>query len=438
MKKKKSAKKSTAKPAAWKTWVFGWLVPGLLVTLPALIVTAGTNENFRLPKLLLSELLVLLTLAGLSLRLRGVEVVSWREVLRQPVVLAVGPLVLVAALSFAVGEHRHHGAQALTSLAIGAAALVGWCLGLRAGERQRVFQCLLVPASLLSLVAVLQYHDLAEIFRFQDPLKERIGVTSLAGGAFDLSAYLLLPALIAQRGLALAAGPRGRVIYGLLLALFLYAIAITQTLSVLAALLLGSLVLWAFLVPRRKLFAAMGIALTIGALLVATIGPLRQRMTSKLGDLQRADLNRVLTGRLDGWRAAGWMFEQHPLLGVGHGAYRAEFGLAKLALKEEGVRFYRLQHQPYFVNAHNEILEVAAETGALGLGALLWGLFCLARAARRQSGRLRPGDLGLLAGGLAAMAIVAVTNFPFRIALVGYPMLFFLGWVFAEPEEAET
>ncbi len=438
MKTKKSAKKPTAKPAAWKTWVFGWLLPGILVSLPALIVTAGTNENFRLPKLLLSELLVLLTLAGLSLRLRRVEVVSWGDVLRQPVILAAGPLVLVAALSFAVGEHRHQGAQALTSLVIGAAALVGWSLGLREPERQRVFRCLLVPASLLALVAVLQYHDLAEIFRFQDPLQERIGVTSLAGGAFDLSAYLLLPALIAQRGLALAAGSRGRVVHGLLLALFLYAIAITQTLSVLAALLLSSLALWAFLVPRRKLFAAMGIALTVGALLGATIGPLRQRVTSKLGDLQRADLNRVLTGRLDGWRAAGWMFEQHPLLGVGHGAYRAEFGFAKLALKEEGVRFYRRQHQPYFVNAHNEILEVAAETGALGLGALLWGLFCLARAARRRARSLGPEDLGFLVGGLVAMVIVASTNFPFRIALVAYPMLFFLGWIFAEPEVAEA
>lgn len=437
MKKKKTAKQSAAKPAVWKTWVFGWLMPGLLVTLPALIVTAGTNENFRLPKLLLSELLVLLTLAALSLRLRSVGVIPWGEVLRKPVVLATGPLLLVAALSLAFGEHRHHGAQAMASLAIGAVGLVGWSLGLRPRERERVFRCLLFPASLLALVGVLQFHDLAEIFRFQDPLKERIGVTSLAGGAFDLSAYLLLPALIAQRGMALAAGPRGRVVYGLLLALFLYAIAITQTLSVLVAVLLGSLGLWFYLVPRRRFFAAAGIALTIGALLVVTIGPLRQRVSSKLGDLQRADLNRVLTGRLDGWRAAGWMFEQHPLLGVGHGAYRAEFGFAKLALKEEGVQFYRRQHQPYFVNAHNEILEVAAETGALGLGALFWGLFCLARAVRHRVAGLSAADRGFLVGVLVVITIVALTNFPFRIALVAYPMIFFLSWIFAEPEEPE-
>jgi len=412
----------------------------LLVTLPAVVVAPGASDAFRLPKLLLSELLALLSLFLLSWRLRSVDRIDGRRLLRHPAILAVAPLLVVASLSYFWSDHPRHVAQALPSLWIGAAALVGWSLALRPGEHPAVLRALAVPAVILSAFAAGQFHGLYSPFEFRDPLQERIAITSLAGGAFDLAAYLVLPALVAQ--LAIRRSGRWWWLWGGVLALAIYAIAVTQTLSAVIALLAGTLVLQLTLVPWRRVAAATAVIGVLAGVVGLGVEPLRQRLDTKLESLRSGDLNRVLTGRLDGWWAAGWMFRQEPLTGVGHGAYRAEFGTAKLALLEEGKRFYRRQHQPYFSNAHNELLEVAAETGALGVAALLWGIACLARELARRwreasGSERRRREVGLMAAGVVALLVLAATNFPLRLGLVAYPCLFLLSWVFAGGGEAE-
>jgi O-antigen ligase len=412
----------------------------LLVTLPAVVVTPSASDAFRLPKLLLCELLALLSLLFLSWRLRSVEKVDWRRLFRHPAFLAVAPFVVVASLSFFWSDHPRHVAQAVPSLWIGAAALVGWSLALRPGEHPAVLRALAVPAAVLSVVAVGQFHGVFSPFDFRDPLQERIRITSLAGGAFDLAAYLVLPALIAQ--LALRRSGRRWWLWGVVLALAIYAIAVTQTLSAVLALLAGTFVLQLTLVPWRRVAAATAVIAVLAVVVGLGVEPLRQRLDTKVASLRSGDLNRVLTGRLDGWRAAVWMFRQEPLTGIGHGAYRAEFGTAKLALLEEGKHFYRRQHQPYFSNAHNEFLEVAAETGWLGVMALLWGVGWLARELARRwreaaGSERRRRRVGLMAAGVVALLVLAVTNFPLRLGLVAYPYLFLLSWVFAGGGEAE-
>ena len=107
--------------------------------------------------------------------------------------------------------------------------------------------------------------------------------------------------------------------------------------------------------------------------------------------MARGDWNSVLTGRLDGWRAAVWMFERHPLAGVGQGAYQPEFVPAKLALLDRGVLFFpALTQVGGFGNAHNEILEAAADWGIPGLLALAWGLWVLAEGPAPDPGAAGP------------------------------------------------
>ena len=169
------------------------------------------------------------------------------------------------------------------------------------------------------------------------------------------------------------------------------------------------------------------------AVLVLAVGPLRQRVAAKLGQARQGDWNQVITGRLDGWRAAAWMLREHPWTGVGHGAFRPEFVTAKLALLDRGVQFDAQLIQPVFANAHDEYLEAGADWGIPGLLALGWALWVLAGAVRAR----RPGSGGraLAVAGAVALAVLALAYFPFRIALIGYPALLFLAWVLrAEPE----
>ena len=416
----------------------------LLFLLVPLAFSRTAYESFRLPKLLLSELLGLASLLLLALRLRAVERVGWRAFFRQPVVQAVLPMLAVASVGLVASDYPLHVREALASLWIGSACLVGWSLALSAEEHFRLLRGLIVPAALLSILAILQFLGWFVPFEFERNVGERIGLTSLAGGAFDLATYLVLPCLFLQASLRQASA---KWRWPLILAAGVcgYALVVTQTLTALLAFAAGSLMLWWAWLPRRRFVAAAAVIALVGLGLGLGFGPLRQRLERKLDSLLRGDVNQVLTGRLDGWRAALWMVRQEPLTGVGHGAYRAQFGVAKEALWHEGVRFYKSQHRVYFTNAHSDVLEALAEWGVPAAFVLLWGGFLWIRCLRRVRERERADDdddsgLGdpsqLMAAGTAVLIILALTNFPFRIALVAFPAILFISWIFAAAREA--
>ncbi|MEM7351932.1 MAG: O-antigen ligase family protein [Acidobacteriota bacterium] len=415
----------------------GFLALWLLFLLVPMVFAPSAQESFRLPKLLLAEGLALLSLVCLVFRLRHLERVDLSAFFRQPVVVAILPILAVATSGLLTSDHPLHVRQALASLWIGLACLVAWSSLLSAEEHWTLLRSLIFPATVLSLLALLQFYHFFNPFEFADPVEARLGITSLAGGAFDLAAYLVLPCILVQVSLWRQPAGASRWVEGLAALASFYALAVTQTLTAIVAVMVGTVTLWLVLLPRRRaMLAAAGVAL---ALLVVglAIEPLRERLDRKLNSLQRGDIDRVLTGRLDGWRAALWMWQEHPWTGVGHGAYRAEFGFAKEALAGEGVKFYRSQHQVYFVNAHSDPLEALAEWGLLGVVAVAWGFHVLLRALRRVAAAGGRSAVGPMLAGLAAVAVLASSNFPLRIGLVAYPVLFFLSWIFASSREAE-
>ena len=397
-----------------------------------LLVVPSLHESFREPKLLAAEWLGLASLLALAPQLGGRRI-DWRGFLRSPAVVAVVPLLALATASLATSRHPLHVREALWDLGVGAACLIGWTFGFGRAKKERFFVALLAPAALLAFLAILQFHRLWEPLRFagiaSDP---RLGVTSLAGNPGDLGAYLVLPLLAGVRALP-AASRRARLWLAVALGLGLYALLATQTLAALAALAAGLLVFGTLTLRRRQLLAGLGAALVLGALTFATVAPLRTRVLGKLDRLAAGDWNDLLTGRLDGWRAALLMLREHPASGVGHGAFRPEFARAKLALVAAGVPFRIQQATPVFANAHNEALEVAADLGWPGVAALAWGLGVIGWAAWKRPGP--PRARALFLAGLAALAVLSLVYFPFRIAMVAYPALLFLAWGLDPREE---
>jgi O-antigen ligase len=408
----------------------------LLVLVPPVILVPDAKEAFRLPKLMASEWLALASLLFLSWQVREVEVVRWADLWRRPAVRAAVPLLLVATAGLAATAHPLHVREGLIDLWIGAAALVGWSLALPSGRLAALLRGLLWPAAALALFGILQYHGLFQPLQFSgiayDP---RLAMTSTAGNPGDLGAYLVLPCLIAQW--VLARGAKGAARWGAIAVLVLgvYALFLTQTLASLAALAAGSLVLWAALLPGRRVALAVGGGAAVALVLVLAVGPLRARVLAKTTAARQGDWNAVLTGRLDGWRAALWMLREHPWAGVGQGAFRPEFVPAKLALIERGAEFYAPQVTPVFGNAHNDFLETGADWGIPGLCVLAWALWTLAAALRARP----PGpERAFALAGAAALAILALAYFPFHIALIAYPALLFLAWVMRSAAEEEA
>lgn len=413
----------------------------LLLLVPPFLFASLVKESFRQPKLLASGFFALASVTALAWTLRRVETVRLADVWRLPAVRIVLPILAVATLGLAFTAHPIHAREALIDLWIGAAALVAWSAALPNARLEHLLGGLLWPATALALFGILQFHGLWQPLELIGlTVGSRLAITSLAGNPGDLGAYLVLPVLLAQDRLRrrLAGDPEARpgtfgtVVLGSVMVICLYALLLTQTLAAVAAVALGSLVLWIVQMPRRRAFLVLGGGAVAAALLVAAVSPLRERVLEKTRQATGGDWNGVLTGRLDGWRTAVWMLTEHPLTGVGHGAYRTEYVPAKLALLNQGVAFYPPLSNVGFANAHNEFLEAGADWGIPGLVALAWGLGVLFVALLRF-----PGNRALAWAGVLSLAVLSLADFPFRVALVAFPALLFLSWILQPPPVEE-
>lgn len=426
-----------------------------LVLIAPFAVSVTADDTFRLPKLLLSEWLGLASLAAYALAATATplppgQVVPWW---RRRAVVALAPILLVATAGLATTSAPAHVRQALVDLWIGGVCLVGWSLAVGSERLGRIVRALALPGSLMASLAVLQFHGLFRPFRFTGGEEGlRLGVTSLAGNPGDLGDYLVLPALAAQWGLVRSLdGARrsrgdkrawsGPVLWAASLAVIVYGMAVTQTLTSLVALLVATAVYWLLALPVRRAAVAALVAAAVAAGGIALTPPLRERVADLADTVTEGDWNAALTGRLDGWRAAGWMVRERPWAGVGHGAYRAHFAEARLELQETGVEFYAGHGDPFFANAHNEVLEAVAEWGLPGLLALVWGLGVLVHALLAGGRSARGGPAGPQSAfawaALAGAAVLAAGHFPFRLAVVAYPHLLLLAWILRRADEAD-
>ena len=102
------------------------------------------------------------------------------------------------------------------------------------------------------------------------------------------------------------------------------------------------------------------------------------------------------------WKATVSMISARPFLGHGLGTYVAVYPRYRLAKY-----FLRPKATNVTDHAHNELLEVAAEQGLVGLSATLWlwttAVWCGARAVRQSQGADRRAALGLLGAMLVLM-----------------------------------
>lgn len=428
--------------------VASWVIIALLWLTP-LLVLAHAKESFRLPQGLAGGWLGLTSLLVLAWLLPASGKTPLATLWRQPGVRALLPLLLVVSAGAFSTTHPAHFRAAFADFAMGAVCVAGWSLALRAATLRHLLAWTLPPAL---VVTALGLDQAAGLFGTLDWMQlsaatDRLRLTSTVGNPGDLAAFLVLPILLAANRWR-TADRRMRWALGVALLLMLAMIGLTATFAAIGAVVAGAGVWLSLSVLRgRGLWrpAAGVLALIVLALAaVAIVAPLRARTMEKAAQLARGDINGLLTGRLDGWRVAVDMLRQHPVSGVGQGAFRTEFAETRLSLADRGVTFYPDQIQVILSTPHNEALSVAAEQGLPGLVALAWALWCVYVSARRVgSGADAADDAAIDAralawAGVAALGVLATFSFPLHVPAIAWPWLLFLAWLFRAAAEADA
>jgi O-antigen ligase len=399
----------------------------------ALVIDPTALENFRLPKLLLAELLALLSLILLVLAWPSRPGTSGRAWLRQPAVRVAVPLLIAGLASTLASSHPDVSWPTLGSLSLALAALVAWSAWLPRLALRRALDALVAAAVVLAVLALLQATGTFQLYEFADrQLSGRLAIVSLAGNVGDLAMFLVLPLLVALARALEPRVPAVRTLWIVATLLILAGLLAIATFTALASATAGVAAGAIVLARRRPRTIVLALLAPVVALLIAaaTVKPIRSRVELAADALRQGAWNDVVSGRFGGWRMAFEMARREPLLGVGLGAFGREFLPTKLALLDSQ-RLVLDRWSVAFDKAHNDYLQWVAETGGAGGVALVVALVSLVGALRRRAQQAEGSEAALLAAGPIAIATLALANFPLGIALTGWPAVAFLAWAIA-------
>lgn len=375
----------------------------LALALP-LVWDSAALEMFRGPKreLALAAWAILASVFVVS-NLGGA---AWRD----PWWLAWGGVLAGGVVSALASPQPVRSLSSLLPLAL---AALGWgAVRQLSDERRRTLAGLLVWGGVIEASAVLLFLRPSwqpASFALLAQEGGRYAWIGTLGNPGEVAVFLVLPTLLAADR---ALSPRRLHLPSAAAALLMAGVILgTQTLTAVLALVAGAIVLaWRNVSAKRRL-PLLAAALAAVVLLLA-VTPLAQRARNAVDEAKKGGLLWLGSGRAAGYAAAAAMLGDRPLTGVGFGLFEANsFRFQSLdALANRG-RVLGLVTG--FGEAHNDLLQHAAETGLIGL--LLAGAG-IAWAVRRRP----PGHATLAAGWpLAAGALVLVlTQFPVHLAAV--------------------
>ena len=188
---------------------------------------------------------------------------------------------------------------------------------------------------------------------------------------------------------------------------------------------------------RRRLLLSLTGGLIVASALAMSLSPqfagrIERSMAAFSGD--RAGLDVALAGRLSIWHSALGMIAAHPVNGVGIRSFRDAY--RQYAWPDD---FFLRQGQDGALFAHQIVLEVLSETGALGLAFWLLGVALARRAWHWTTAAARQRAT-------VPMQALVVTVFPLNTHLAFYAtfwggvflllLALFAGSLFAQDDDA--
>jgi len=402
-----------------------WLTIAAFTLIIPAYVSPHADNVFRLPKelLLRAEGVVVAAIVAMMLiwqprRLRSL-------LLDRVTATALGACAVATLLSAALSTNR-----AISVRSVGyvlACIVVFWATYIAVG-RQSVRRAVLIGAAAAianALLAITQRLDWFNPFEFENLLMQRMRTTAFIGNPNDVGASLAVSLVVVT---ALAILNRSAIAAGAALLLFsgvLAADALTAILAVAAA-LAGMLLL----ASRRAGLRTIAAIVLLSMATVAVYPPLRTRMNAMAAAARARDYDALTSHRIVGFLVALKIFGDHPVTGAGPGTFKWLYLPYRLQVESEYPRLY-LKIVQNVAEVHSDHLQILAEEGALGYGAMLFAAVALGSRSwilRKRNGELdeRAKFVHVAALPLAVCFLVlAVAGFPLELAAVTTPLLFF-------------
>ncbi len=369
------------------TYNLSRFILGILIILPPFFFHANSIYPFRFPKLVLSTTLALSVVGLLIFNLEKLK-------LDKEEFIAIG-LVVWFGFTAMLSRVPLSGIEKLLNVIIWLFFYIVVKNSLNLTHLGKILKLIRIPALILSLVLFAKVLGI-DFFIFVDPIgARRMEYGVFMGNPADLALYLLVAFFIVTVKPTRVDIVIATVIVG--------AIFLTQTLTAVVSLFIGVLTLVYY--RSYRFFLPVLVTSVIVFLAFFLLVP---RFRDKL---KNPDINSLLTGRLDGWKVAKYMIEENPLTGVGFGGFKFDFALYKESLLSKGETFYKHHRYSYFTHAHNEYLQIAAETGLVGFLSLLYLIYTLLKKATLEYIPL-----------LISLVVAATTFFVFHLAVITYPL----------------
>lgn len=250
----------------------------------------------------------------------------------------------------------------------GVATLIVFFATMRSAERERAFLPLLavpfIAASANAIIDILQELNVWMPFGTQSDVRHHYQCTALIGNPNEVGGYLSVAALACIAAAIADSARRKWFAFGA--TLLVAGVIASQTLTAVAALIAGAFVLFALVSWKHALRAAL-VATLIAIVLFIAVAPLRNRATQMARALRGGDYNTLITDRLTPFVAASLMASEHPIAGVGPGAFAWNYYEYKVRAEER----YPPLRQAWsrgvnFGEVHDDHLQLLAESGVPG------------------------------------------------------------------------
>ena len=404
------------------------------------VVFAPGLDMFRAPKEAAMRALAIISVFALAVAIVYGGTSRIRELLRERAVIAIlCGSVLWSIVTAITSRQRVLSAEALVTIFCSVALFVAvWYV---AREIPVAALLVLVPVAVINTtLAALQEFAIWNPFDFRSGGLQtaHLKASALLGNPNDVGGYLSICAVILFAASAFFHG-RWRWIAAMGMLAALAGVIVSQSRTALLT-VAAAAVFFGF---RRSRKTALIVALLVVAVIFAATRidmPGITRVSRIPAQLISGDWEILFSERLPAFAVAVGMFHDHPFLGVGPGAYKYLYMSYRIHLRDIYPEKVMRGAGVNFAEAHNDHLQLLAETGLPGYA--LFVAACVVIGLRARRGNDTDDERAHFAARLAlpfviTVAVLALAFFPLQIASTRHLLVtmsaLLLGWRASEP-----